>query len=441
MVSNSYSRDSYDGQKESDLFKEAEDFLKEKMNNILGIGYQCGLATKERAQKELAALGVEDEAIKPTWRMDPRQSFSDMVLVIKDGRQSHIYHVHKADLTTGERKSGLLVKLIGNSRSSGDSRQRKNVLEVTVDLYSAQFIPFLLDYIYDDKLDLNATIAPALRRLANQFDVRILYSLVSSFIQQDLSEETVSTYLEQADLVHDSELTDVAMIIAVQSFDLIPNKEIGKIPPQVLQQMVSDKDLNAPTPERLCQRIATYMRSRVRDIDDESFFFLTHANILPKISPGEALWFLSYGLANFPGVMNDEGDGGYEASLKYRCILAASKNWKRSLISPIKADIKHKQEGTNSTSGHFGFKKNRLFSDSFNVDNNGRAYLELPDDVKVEILQFALFEADSGLQHIDVSGGIYQRQGRTEVIDVGARDRSKSIRDSFDEQETNTRWL
>lgn len=460
MVSKSYSKDSNDSEKESDLFKEAEDFIKEKMNNLLGLGYQCGLATKQMAQKELESFGVEDEVVKPTWRMDPRQSFSDLILVVKDGKQSHIYHVHKVHLTMGERKSGLLTKLLGNSRSNVNgggpepsTRSRKNVLEVVVEFYPAQFIPFLLDYIYEDKLELNATIAPALRRLANQFDVRTLYTLVSSFIQQDLSEETVSTYLEQAELVHDRELTEVATMIAVQSFDVIPDKELGKIPPQVLQQMVSDKDLNAPTPERLCQRIATYMRSRERDIDDESFFFLTHANILPKISPDEALWYLSYGLAHFPGVMNDEGDGGYEATLKYRCMVAASKNWKTSLLSPIKADVKRKQEGgimDGTANSHLAYRKKRLFGDGMDlVDSNGRAYLELSDDVKVEILQLALLEANNMGQNMSSNmgvGGVMMhttpRQGRSEVMDVSTRDRSKSFRDNTEGHHSiHTRWI
>eukprot|EP00553_Chaetoceros_curvisetus_P012397 CAMPEP_0204637210 /NCGR_PEP_ID=MMETSP0717-20131115/35901_1 /ASSEMBLY_ACC=CAM_ASM_000666 /TAXON_ID=230516 /ORGANISM="Chaetoceros curvisetus" /LENGTH=93 /DNA_ID=CAMNT_0051656531 /DNA_START=37 /DNA_END=315 /DNA_ORIENTATION=- len=61
------SSSSCDSNKSSDLFREAEDFIKEKvnrllddqnqaylrgkMNDLLGIGYQCGQATKKTARR------------------------------------------------------------------------------------------------------------------------------------------------------------------------------------------------------------------------------------------------------------------------------------------------------------------------------------------------------------------------------------------------------
>lgn len=392
MVSRQNSKDN-DGYDSSDLFKEAEDFIKDKMNNILGLGYACGIATKERCQQEIEKNfgsndedddGILEDPNRLSWRMDPRESESDWVLVVKDGQRSHIYHVHKTTLVYGDRKSGFFLKLFEKIYEDGNPNQR-NVTEVPLDAYTAMFVPLLLDYIYEDKLDLNATIAPGLRRIANQFDVRPLYALVSSFIQQDLSEKTVAIYLEQAQLSDDNELSDIALLSAVQSFNLVPEEELGKIPPAVFQKLVSDQNLNISSPEMLSQKIAAYFRVRAHDIDEETFFFLTHANILPKIHPCEAIYFLDFGSKNFMTALEDETGGGYESSLLRRCVSAAGEEWNKYLPA-IEHDIKKKTGNAVETGP-------RLFGNRAELDEIALSYLDLPDHMKVEVLQESLLRA------------------------------------------------
>jgi hypothetical protein len=84
MVSRAASRDSGEDKNDSDLFKEAEEFIRDKMNNLMGLGYSCGVATnsKARSQRELSKVFGDDDIDKPivlSWRMDPRQSMSDWV--------------------------------------------------------------------------------------------------------------------------------------------------------------------------------------------------------------------------------------------------------------------------------------------------------------------------------------------------------------------------
>ena len=248
----------------------------------------------------------------------------------------------------------------------------------------------MLDYIYEDKLNLDATIAPGLRNVANHFDVRNLYALVSSFIQQDLSNTTVATYLEQAQLSGDKELSDISMQMAVRSFHLISDEEISKIPTQIFQQIVSDQHLNVPSPEVLSQRIATYMRARDEDIDDESFFFMTHTNILPTIHPSEAIFYLAFGSRHFPSTLEGENDVGYEGTLLRRCVVATAVDWKK-YIAPIQHDIKQKQ---NNADIHNDTGK-RLFGNGSDLDEMGYSYLGLPAHIKVEILQQACFKLHS----------------------------------------------
>lgn len=390
MVSRAASRDSGEDKNDSDLFKEAEEFIRDKMNNLMGLGYSCGVATnsKARSQRELSKVFGDDDIDKPivlSWRMDPRQSMSDWVLVVKDGVQSNIYHVHKETLVYGERKSGFFVKLFEKIFEDGNPDQR-NFTEVNLDSYTAHSMPLLLDYIYEDKLDLNASNAPGLRSVANRFDVRSLYALVSSFIQQDLSNSTVVTYIEEAEKSKDAELGTIAMQIAIRSFDMIADTDLCKIRPQIFQNIVSDQHLNVASPEILSQRIAAYMRLRDQDIDDESFFFLTHANILPTIHKDEAIFYLAFGSEKFPSVIEGDNDGGYEGTLLHRCVAGVAEDWKK-FLSPIQHDIKRKKNGHSDTG------QKRLFADGSDLDEMGYSYLSLPDHVKVEILQECLLKS------------------------------------------------
>ena len=424
---------------DTDLFREAEDFIKNKMSGLFGIGSACGIATQDMAHKAAKKYTFDDEdevGVRLNWRTDPRTSMSDWILAVKDGKKSQIYHVHTAILIQGGRKSGLLLKLFEtlSQREEEAHTYQKNVSEIYVDSYSAPFVPLLLDYIYADKLDLDTTVAPVLRRLANQFDVRSLYALVSSFIQQDLSPKTAARYLEQAELANDKELSEIALLLAIQSFDVIPGDELGRIPPPIFQQMISNKSINVPTPERLSQRIAAYIRAR-RDNDDavdsEMFFFLTHANVIPSIHDNEAMWFLSYAEKAYPGALDDEGDGGYESTLQHRCAVASSKNWKKNLIVPIQMEVKRMKDGV-VRDGSDDEKKYRLFRDGAEIDKNGRAYLALPDHLKVEILQMALLEAN--IDHLGVERQIVmKKQARSEVVDSSTvRQRGKDLRQSID---------
>ena len=63
MVSRAASRDSGEDKNDSDLFKEAEEFIRDKMNNLMGLGYSCGVATnsKARSQRELSKVFGDDD--------------------------------------------------------------------------------------------------------------------------------------------------------------------------------------------------------------------------------------------------------------------------------------------------------------------------------------------------------------------------------------------
>ena len=173
-------------------------------------------------------------------------------------------------------------------RKKGD---QNGATKVALPKRAAQCMSQLLDYIYTDKLDLKAECAPPLRYLANQFDVRELYAQVSSFVQNYISESTITTYIRQAEAVKGKELLSLGMTVAAAKFDTIPDDSLLLLQRHVFQQLTSNVQLNCPTSERLSQRVAVYTRGRSEEINDEVFYFMTHAQILPRICPTEAVVF------------------------------------------------------------------------------------------------------------------------------------------------------
>ena len=403
------------------LFQEAEELITRGMENIFGGTVSCGIPKFKTGNKSRGGAGVGgssdvfgddiDEGVKLDWRKDPYHSMSDWTLIVRDGRnrQPQTYHIHKSVLSYGQRKSGFFIKVFErNIMEGGGKNKGDGSTEVALPKTAALHVPQLLDFIYFDKLDLNAQCAPPLRFLANTFDVRELYALVSSFIQSDLSEATITTYIRESEAVKDKELQSLSMNIAANKFDAIPNESLLILPPHVFQQLTSNPQLNCPSSERLSQRIATYARGRSDEMNDEVFYFMTHAQILPRICPTEAMWFLNFSSSKFGNVLVDDSMGGYEGTLKRRCIVAAAQNWRELLVGSIRDEIRRKIDGgndggnassigggTTGLSGDGSPARRRLFVDGDGETNldKGRGYMSLPLDIRVELLEEALLQA------------------------------------------------
>ena len=414
-------RDAFYDKDETDLFAEAEDMIKSNIQSLFSAATNCGLI---RNMDQATDRG--DEGVNMDWRKPPYQSMSDWTLLVRDASvanaaegtaytpQPKAYHIHKAVLSYGERQSLFFVKIFQEAHQStkndrrdaviSSSRVRSNkTTEVALPSRAAKFIPMLLDFIYFDSLEeMSADKAPALRYLANYFDVRLLFSLVSSFIQKDLSPSTVVIYLNEAELVKDKELVQMGVTMAISNFNSLSKKELELIPPQVFSQIVSNPDLECSS-ERLSERICYYMRGRLKRfgtpsnamINDEVFYFLTHAQILPNLSSRAALWYLLFASIEFPTVLVDESMGGYEGSLKRRCIVAICQDWKDNLLGPIKASrraaIKAGRGGNLNDSRLF--EEGEGDSDDEEDSERNRGYAKLPMSIRMEILEEALLNA------------------------------------------------
>jgi len=409
----------------------------------------CGVKTNARGE---VIQDDMDEGVQLSWRDDPRKSFADWKLIVRDGTGSKTYHLHKAILAHGKRSSQFFIRNFENDLPNGTANRRsggagsrdrsKSQTEVALPKRAAQLVPALLDFIYDDKLDLTSTIAPAVRHLANHFDVRQLYSLVSSFIQSDLTSKTAATYIHQADQVNDTELLGHAIDVAAQNLRVLESDSGGgwfKIPPHLFPQVISNSKAVYPSHEWLSELVGKYIRGRrlqaiqatpprrrnhkgkvppppppIEEISDETFYFLTHAQILPKIAPSEAIWYLTFARETFgPEVLVDETMGGVEGSLRRRCIVAVSRDWRGMLLGPLRTDKAHRDAAA-AASNTDDAARRRLFVEGEDENDSQKLhiYKALPLDIRVEILEESLLNASTTLGDVTepppsslVSGG------------------------------------
>ena len=412
-------------EEDSDLFKEAQDFIKNKMShidfdpiknkltkldldrglvqNLSGIAYACGIASKDQCvqqqrQAEENGYDVIDAGIKLDWRVDPVTSMSDWILAVYDGTKQHVYHIHKCIITFGDRKSGFLVHEIGKTLGREKANDEQNVTEVVCGKYVATFVPMLLDYMYCNKLHLSSECAVPLRALAIQFDVRSLVKITSSYIQEHLNINTATIYTKYAHLSRDKELSRLAMQEIIRHFDHLPDETLHLVPPELFQQVISNQDLDCSSAERLSQRIATYIRGNIDQVDDETFFFLTHCQVIPSICPTEALWFLHFASTKFENILFDTSMGGYEGTLKYRCILAASKKWHEVLIGAIRKEVRTREENGDET-GTRATRGKVLFNDEFDEQLVNNYYTEIPMEIRTELLELSLIQVSETQKH------------------------------------------
>jgi hypothetical protein len=138
-----------------------------------------------------------------SWRLDPVFSFSDWRIQVYSKNTNNtmeVFHVHRAVLAFGKRRSGYFGHLfhyaIGNESPV-------TILELN-ERAAAAFGEFL-DYMYSSRaFVLRTNNAVALSFLAQCFMVPELQTDVDAFIRADLSLSNVGTYMSQAIYFQDS---------------------------------------------------------------------------------------------------------------------------------------------------------------------------------------------------------------------------------------------
>ena len=311
-----------------------------------------------------------DFAFKLDWRQNPNISLSDWTVVVYDGKESAVYHIHKSEVGLGPRRSKFLA-------AKFDEDEHADVTDPNTEVYLpsrvAALFPEFLDYVYSDTLQLTTRNVLALKHLANHFDVRALYKKTDSFVQSDLNLKTAPTYCTEADLVLDEDVQKKAVQIMAENFGRMDMTVITQLPAKMFKEVLSSPHLDVES-EFLSNKVAQFMRfTDGSAMSDEMLFMLTHPQIMPMISSDEAFFFLNWGL-KYPQVL-DEGD---DASLRNRCIEAVARSWMTTLAGPIATLRPEAATGINAG--------NLNPECAFN-------YSSLPAGIKVEIFEASILAA------------------------------------------------
>jgi len=359
--------------KAEDMGKEVTTELERKISGIDTSQFQCaevGSAIPKSLNCGDKQGPQADFVFKLDWRQNPNISLSDWTVVVYDGKESAVYHIHKSEVGLGPRRSKFLA-------AKFDEDEHADVTDPNTEVYLpsrvAALFPEFLDYVYSDTLQLTTRNVLALKHLANHFDVRALYKKTDSFVQSDLNLKTAPTYCTEADLVKDEDVQKKAVQIMAENFGRMDMTVITQLPAKMFKEVLSSPHLDVES-EFLSNKVAQFMRfTDGSAISDEMLFMLTHPQIMPMISSDEAFFFLNWGL-KYPQVL-DEGD---DASLRNRCIEAVVRSWMTTLAGPI---------ATLRPEAATGINAGNLNSEcAFN-------YSSLPASIKVEIFEASILAA------------------------------------------------
>lgn len=291
------------------------------------------------------------------------------------------YHVHRAQLAVGPRRSDYFATLFKNRRrmmrdesdrkrdKGSDASQDGTYIELKASAAAA--FPIMLDFMYSPigtPVEATTESAVALRHLASCFGIREMFNSVTDFIKSDLRPETAPTYLSEAETYKHDKLITASLKICAGSFMEIKLSEIVLLPPDLFELVVRSPHLVCDS-ESLSVRVAAYSRCRPDVIDLETISSLTNAEIMPRIAPDEALFYIH--LLSLLGVdLPDSSKGGAAPTLYDRCV-AASPNVVRGALQ-----VKHSPLCTHTSSFHDRHRQ------TMNKD-----YDDLPSGVKVDLLE------------------------------------------------------
>ena len=359
--------------KAEDMGKEVTTELERKISGIDTSQFQCaevGSAIPKSLNCGDKQGPQADFTFKLDWRQNPNISLSDWTVVVYDGKESAVYHIHKSEVGHGPRRSKFLA-------AKFDEDEHADVTDPNTEVYLpsrvAALFPEFLDYVYSDTLRLTTRNVLALKHLANHFDVRALYTKTDSFVQSDLNLKTAPTYCTEADLVLDEDVQKKAVQLMAENFGRMDMMVITQLPAKMFKEVLSSPHLDVES-EFLSNKVAQFMRfTDGSAISDEMLFMLTHPQIMPMISSDEAFFFLNWGL-KYPQVLDEGGD----ASLRNRCIEAVARSWMTTLAGPIATLRPEAATGINAG--------NLNQECAFN-------YSSLPADIKVEIFEASILAA------------------------------------------------
>lgn len=269
----------------------------------------------------------EDEGTEPlSWSLDVPSNFCDWKIEVsrihsshsssmnpsslsiqKHGREhrsslsrsgsdirSEIYHVHKAILSVGPRRSEYFATLF---KQSNMSEHTTNTSRINLEGSAAEAFPGVLDYIYSDKkIKFTSKNATAVRHLAHYFGIRPLWKYASVFIKGDFGLETAATYLSEAMLYHDEKLEQASIDILAEHIEEVSRRALTKLPPSSFERIVTSPHLKCRS-KKLSDIVLKYCQTQGDAVDSNLLMKWTKYERMPSVSRKAALPLLKIAVA------------------------------------------------------------------------------------------------------------------------------------------------
>jgi len=241
------------------------------------------------------------------------------------------YHVHKAILSVGPRRSEYFSTLFKQNHLSEFATSTSHI---NLEDSAADAFPAILDYIYSDKkVKFTTKNATAIRHLAHYFGVRSLWKCASVYIRGNFSLETAATYLAEAILYHDEKLEHASVDILAERIEEINRRTLTKLPPSSFERIVSSPKLRCRS-KKLSDLVLKYCQQG-GELDMALLMKCTRSEVMPSVSRKAALPLLRFAIAG-------EEKAGVNLSdtnniLRARCVEACVEEWKETLAKPLLA--------------------------------------------------------------------------------------------------------
>lgn len=346
-----------------------------------------------------------------TWSLEEPSDFCDWTIeVTRIGRhgkakdnlassnksQLQRYHVHKAILSVGPRRSEYFATLFRQDHLSEFST---NTSRINLEESAADVFPSVLDYIYSEKTVMfTSKNATAVRHLAHYFGVRLLWKFASVYIKGDFGLETAATYLSEALLYHDDKLVQASVDILAERIEEVSRRTLTKLPPSSFERIVTSPRLKCRS-KKLSDIVLKYCQAQGESVDMPLLMKWTKYERMPSVSRKAALPLLKI------AVSREEQAGVNLADthnvLRTRCVEACVEEWKETLAKPLLA-LESRDKNISRILGCQSVE-----------------HRDLPKEIQVELLEKALCAAKIELD--DVKAELLYREEQVEELSKNNR--------------------
>ena len=254
----------------------------------------------------------DDDGQNLSWRLDPRVSHSDWTIrIVGPDRKATSFHVHKAALSVGHRKSHYFARTF-QTHSTCNVTEIRNVTELEV-----RALPLLLDYIYSGNLKISTSSATALHALSRRFEIKSLHLRTKQYWTNDMNAKTAPVYFRHSKMLKEAQIQKALVKLCTKKLPVL--LEINDMD-LFLQVMDS---LETATSVEISRVIATFCQQNIKDLDTALFFRIT-APLRQNIDPKAAATLLHVQQA-LP--VNTSEDVEKKKDFALRCINILAAEW------------------------------------------------------------------------------------------------------------------